>query len=117
LKDKHLNNLNTKLKNKENFKIEIGPMTFDVEFHDELVKANGKRGNGVVYIAQQVIKLANDMPEDKTALTFWHEVMHVLVRITGLTSYLKLDADNEELAVSLISGNLYKLMKDNDDLL
>lgn len=92
-------------------KVNISPITFDVKVC-ELKDPNGNAANGHTSFANLLIRVANDMVEEKRNLTFCHELVHAMCEVAGLNAN-RTKKQKEELAANL-APVLYSVLKDNN---
>lgn len=90
-------------------KIKIGCITYEVVQTDETLTLDNCVCSGIIEYENALIKLNNKRNEQNIAQTFWHEVMHGIVKERAL----KIEGD-EELIIDEIAKALYSLMKEND---
>ena len=97
---------------KKNFKIKIAPLTFTVNYVKDLRTPAGKRGNGHIHMINQKIRIADDLTEERTEMTFLHEALHGILKFSGLAPRIKEGITEEEL-VRELTPVLYGFLKDN----
>jgi hypothetical protein len=82
-------------------KLKIGANEVRVE-RRPFAQIDAEGNGGIAFWEQNVLVLASDMPEDRTAVAFLHEILHFV------NTYL------EEKEVTFISEGLMQVIRDND---
>ncbi len=88
----------------EEMKLKIGGHAFEVKF----VEGMGVQV-GVAVHNDNVIKVASNVAHSQKEATLLHEIIHIVADNLGLL-------DLPEQSVSVLSGGLYQVLKDNYDL-
>ena len=99
----------------KNFKIKVGPFTYNVEYDDKVPDA--KYAYGVANSSDQIIALATDLSPERLEETFLHELIHIIHITAGL--HKRFGTENppgsEEVA-HLTAIFFYQFMQNNSNL-
>ncbi|HLY40493.1 MAG TPA: hypothetical protein VKR52_04725 [Terracidiphilus sp.] len=82
-------------------KLKIGANDVTIE-RRPFSQIDAEGNGGIAFWEQNVLVLADDMPEDRTAVAFLHEILHFI------NTYL------EEKEATFISEGLMQVIRDND---
>lgn len=99
---------------KKNFKIKVGPFIYDVIYSNDV----GEMSNSYGSCSHKTLKIFLDdkNPAQQVQDTFWHEIIHCLFSVTGLTSRVdenvKHHAEEEEI-VGVLATVMYQFHEDN----
>lgn len=91
-------------------KIKIGCLDYEVKKTNEILVVDNRVCKGRISFEKQIIELSDDevQSEQGRELTFWHEVVHGIVRERGLEW-----GANDEFYTEELARGIYALMKDN----
>ncbi len=99
----------------KNFKVKIGPYTYDVEYNDKVAKAGGVYGQN--HQMELTLYIRPNMLPALTQQTFLHEVIHAIIDVSGL--YYRLKEDNspkEEEITNLFTTFFHQFIQDNPEI-
>lgn len=98
----------------KDFKVRVGPFTYDVIYSNDV----GEMSNSYGSCSHQKLKIYLDdkNPEQQVQDTFWHEIIHCIFSVTGLSnrvnSEVKHHAEEEEI-VAVLATAMYQFELDN----
>lgn len=101
---------------KANFKVKIGPFTYDVMYSEDVTEEGDCFGS--CHHDRQKIYLGPQYNKDITEQTFIHEILHCCVYVSGLTHRIETSTNKptEEELVRPMSMYLFQIMKDNPEI-
>lgn len=88
--------------------IKVGNLEYAIEKVNHPLAVDNAEVGGLIDFKAGIIKIRTDgFSEDANAETFWHEVMHAIIR------NMDMDFDDEELVCRRFARALHAFMKDN----
>lgn len=93
--------------------VKVDGMTYTVMQSDKILIIDNKQCKGLVDYEMHTISIDNAV-QDKQGCeqTFWHEVVHAIVRERNVT----LEADNDESITDELAKGLHMVIKENPDI-
>ncbi len=97
-------------------KINIFGVEYKIEFVDDNIDMQSLLGR--IYNDFQLIKIKKDIPKDVQNCTIFHEIMHAVLKKSGLEDLLyKKDSIDVEYFTEILSNSLFNVWKSNPNFL